>query len=84
MHSKLTGLSATRGAATTQAAAGVHGQHVLLGVAVFFGMIGVTFFGIFLTPVFYTIIRNLTGNKPITAPGERADPDANPQATPVD
>ena len=28
-----------------------------LGTAVFFGMLGVTFFGIFLTPVFYVIIR---------------------------
>ena len=27
-----------------------------LGVAVFFGMLGVTFFGIFLTPVFYYVI----------------------------
>ena len=28
-----------------------------LGTAVFFGMIGVTFFGLFLTPVFYVAIR---------------------------
>ena len=27
-----------------------------LGTAVFFGMLGVTFFGIFLTPVFYVVI----------------------------
>ncbi len=32
-----------------------------LGTAVFFGMIGVTFFGIFFTPVFYKVIRKLTG-----------------------
>jgi HAE1 family hydrophobic/amphiphilic exporter-1 len=31
-----------------------------LGTAVLFGMIGVTFFGLFLTPVFYVVIRNLT------------------------
>jgi multidrug efflux pump len=31
-----------------------------LGTAVFFGMIGVTFFGIFLTPVFYVVIRWMT------------------------
>jgi len=31
-----------------------------LGTAVFSGMLGVTFFGIFLTPVFYTVIRRLT------------------------
>jgi len=31
-----------------------------LGTAVFSGMLGVTFFGIFLTPVFYVVIRRLT------------------------
>jgi multidrug efflux pump len=31
-----------------------------LGTAVFSGMLGVTFFGIFLTPVFYTVIRQVT------------------------
>ena len=30
-----------------------------LGTAVFFGMLGVTFFGLFLTPVFYVAIRLL-------------------------
>jgi hydrophobe/amphiphile efflux-1 (HAE1) family protein len=30
-----------------------------LGTVVFFGMIGVTFFGLFLTPVFYSVIRRL-------------------------
>jgi multidrug efflux pump subunit AcrB len=34
-----------------------------LGTVVFFGMIGVTFFGLFLTPVFYTVIRRLTGRR---------------------
>jgi multidrug efflux pump subunit AcrB len=34
-----------------------------LGTVVFFGMIGVTFFGLFLTPVFYTVIRRLTGDR---------------------
>jgi multidrug efflux pump subunit AcrB len=32
-----------------------------MGTAVFFGMLGVTFFGVFFTPVFYTVIRRLTG-----------------------
>jgi HAE1 family hydrophobic/amphiphilic exporter-1 len=32
-----------------------------LGTAVFFGMLGVTFFGLFLTPVFYVTIRTLVG-----------------------
>jgi multidrug efflux pump len=34
-----------------------------LGTAVFSGMIGVTFFGIVLTPVFYLVVRRLTGPK---------------------
>ncbi|MBA4741603.1 MAG: efflux RND transporter permease subunit, partial [Azoarcus sp.] len=29
-----------------------------MGIAVFFGMIGVTFFGLFLTPVFYAVLRS--------------------------
>ena len=32
-----------------------------LGTVVFFGMLGVTFFGLVLTPVFYVVIRRLTG-----------------------
>jgi hydrophobe/amphiphile efflux-1 (HAE1) family protein len=32
-----------------------------LGTVVFSGMIGVTFFGVFFTPVFYKLIRKLTG-----------------------
>ncbi len=36
-----------------------------MGIAVFAGMIGVTAFGIFLTPVFYVLIRALTGNRPL-------------------
>ena len=35
-----------------------------LGTAVFSGMLGVTAFGIFLTPAFYVVIRWLSGNKP--------------------
>ena len=31
-----------------------------LGTAVFFGMLGVTFFGLLLTPVFYLVIRAAT------------------------
>ncbi len=36
-----------------------------VGVAVFFGMIGVTLFGLIFTPVFYVLIRRLSGGKPI-------------------
>jgi len=34
-----------------------------LGTSVFFGMLGVTFFGCFFTPVFYYVIRRLLPNK---------------------
>ncbi|MDQ8016810.1 MAG: efflux RND transporter permease subunit [Bordetella sp.] len=41
-----------------------------MGVAVFAGMIGVTAFGLFLTPVFYVALRRLTGNRPLKLHGE--------------
>jgi multidrug efflux pump len=41
-----------------------------MGVAVFSGMIGVTLFGLFLTPVFYTLVRALSGNRPLRKSGE--------------
>ena len=34
-----------------------------MGVAVFFGMLGVTLFGLFLTPVFYVLLRSLSTRK---------------------
>lgn len=34
-----------------------------MGVAVFFGMLGVTFFGLMLTPVFYVVLRKLSGGR---------------------
>jgi multidrug efflux pump len=40
-----------------------------MGVAVFFGMIGVTAFGLFLTPVFYVLMRKLAGNRPLAHHG---------------
>lgn len=36
-----------------------------MGLAVFSGMIGVTLFGIFMTPVFYVLLRKLSGNRPL-------------------
>jgi len=42
-----------------------------LGTTVFFGMLGVTFFGLILTPVFYVVIRKLTARfKPTSQPAE--------------
>jgi len=42
--------------------AGAEMRHTL-GVAVFSGMLGVTVFGIFFTPVFYSVIRWMTSRK---------------------
>ena len=39
-----------------------------MGVAVFAGMIGVTIFGLFLTPVFYAVLEKLGVRKPAPAP----------------
>ena len=41
-----------------------------MGIAVFAGMIGVTAFGLFLTPVFYVLLRRLAGNRPLKLHGE--------------
>jgi multidrug efflux pump len=41
-----------------------------MGIAVFAGMIGVTAFGLFLTPVFYVLMRRLTGNRPLKQHGD--------------
>ncbi len=49
--------------------AGAEMRHAM-GVAVFFGMLGVTFFGLFLTPVFYLLLRMLGGMKPLKQHGE--------------
>ena len=53
----------------TSTGAGSEMRHAM-GIAVFSGMIGVTAFGIFLTPVFYVLLRRLTGNKPLKLHGE--------------
>ena len=39
-----------------------------LGTAVFFGMLGVTFFGLIFTPVFYVVMRKFSRQKPKVAP----------------
>src|SRR5205823_6061161 len=48
-----------------------------LGTAVFAGMIGVTLFGIFLTPVFFYVIRRFSGRQPVQ-PAPAHGPDAAP------
>jgi multidrug efflux pump subunit AcrB len=47
-----------------------------LGVAVFAGMLGVTVFGLFLTPVFYVVVRSLAARRaPTTAPLQNPQPE---------
>ncbi|MDB5664860.1 efflux RND transporter permease subunit [Cypionkella sp.] len=46
-----------------------------MGVAVFSGMIGVTFFGIFMTPVFYVLMRRVAGNRPLVHHGDATEAD---------
>src|SRR5204863_4945883 len=41
-----------------------------MGIAVFSGMIGVTAFGLFLTPVFYVVLRSLAGYRPLKQHGQ--------------
>jgi multidrug efflux pump subunit AcrB len=43
-----------------------------LGTAVFSGMLGVTFFGLFLTPVFYVVLRSLR-RRPLVRPAPKLE-----------
>ncbi|AOF81240.1 RND transporter, hydrophobe/amphiphile efflux-1 family protein [Methyloversatilis sp. RAC08] len=51
--------------------AGSEMRHAM-GVAVFSGMLGVTLFGLFLTPVFYVLLRSLSGRR-LTHAGHTPD-----------
>jgi len=53
--------------------AGAEMRHAM-GVAVFAGMLGVTFFGLFLTPVFYVLLRTLGKRFEKKAPVAQAKP----------
>jgi multidrug efflux pump len=59
--------------------AGSEMRHAM-GVAVFSGMIGVTAFGVFFTPMFYVLLRALTGNRPLTQHGEGSMTPLAPEA----
>jgi len=50
-----------------------------LGTAVFFGMLGVTFFGLVFTPVFYVVVRGLFGRPRRPAEPAKSE-DAAPEA----
>ena len=47
--------------------AGAEVRHAM-GVTVFAGMLGVTLFGLLLTPVFFVLIRRFTSRQPATRP----------------
>jgi Cu/Ag efflux pump CusA len=47
-----------------------------LGTTVFFGMLGVTIFGLLFTPAFYTVVRKARGK----ASGETTSPTARPES----
>jgi hypothetical protein len=59
----------------TSTGAGSEMRHAM-GIAVFFGMLGVTFFGLFLTPVFYVLLRTLDKRHKLhsAAPTKRRSP----------
>jgi multidrug efflux pump len=44
----------------------------VMGVAVFSGMLGVTFFGLFFTPMFYVLLRKLEGKRVYKVQGKAA------------
>jgi multidrug efflux pump len=52
-----------------------------MGIAVFSGMLGVTLFGLALTPVFYWVIRRLTGAQ--LSRRKRRNPDAAAEPAPI-
>ncbi|MCG5829018.1 multidrug efflux RND transporter permease subunit AdeG [Acinetobacter baumannii] len=61
----------------TSTGAGSEMRHAM-GVAVFFGMIGVTFFGLFLTPAFYVLIRTLNSKHKLHSAAVHEAPLASP------
>ena len=50
--------------------AGAEMRHAM-GIAVFSGMLGVTFFGLILTPLFYVLVRKLSRRARVADPGAR-------------
>ena len=73
----MTSLAFTLGVVPLYLAVGAGAEmRIALGTAVFWGMIGVTLFGLIFTPVFYVVIRRLTGRSLARRGGEAA---ATPQ-----
>jgi len=53
-------------------------MRVALGTAVFSGMIGVTVFGIFFTPVFYSVVMWFAEGRKLDRPGAQPVPSNRP------
>ena len=74
----MTSLAFTLGVIPLYLAVGAGAEmRIALGTAVFWGMIGVTLFGLIFTPVFYVVVRQLFGGKLAVKgapPGHRAAP----------
>ncbi|MEX3772977.1 efflux RND transporter permease subunit [Pseudomonas sp. MYb118] len=51
-----------------------------MGISVFFGMIGVTLFGLFLTPLFYVVVRKLSGARALHSATHHDAPSLAPHA----
>jgi multidrug efflux pump subunit AcrB len=69
----MTSLAFTLGVLPLYLAVGAGAEmRIALGTAVFWGMIGVTLFGLVFTPVFYVVIRRLTGRSLAKRGGEAA------------
>lgn len=58
-------------------------MRVSLGTAVFSGMLGVTIFGLFFTPVFYVALRRLTGGRSLVVT-ERVSPEGSEGSAPAE
>jgi multidrug efflux pump len=61
--------------------AGAEMRHAM-GIAVFAGMIGVTSFGLFLTPIFYVLLRSLVASPNSHPAGGAAEPSVDDFSTP--
>jgi multidrug efflux pump subunit AcrB len=74
----MTSLAFTLGVVPLYLAVGAGAEmRIALGTAVFWGMIGVTLFGLIFTPVFYVVIRRLSGRS-LVAHGQTAGPTPQP------
>ncbi len=71
----MTSLAFTLGVIPLYSAHGAGAElRVALGTAVFWGMIGVTLFGLIFTPVFYVVMRRFFGTKQATPVVDTAEP----------